>query len=120
MSRSLSIRERTRESALLRALDPTTAQLRGMLSVEALVLGLSGALIGALIGAVVGALIGAVVGALFGWAAMQTMAEDALCRIPVGGAGDRLRGAVGRRGRAGRRPTGQHAQASIVGSPASG
>ena len=50
---SLSVHERTRESALLRALGLTRPQLRRMLSVEALVLGLIGALVGVVLGAVV-------------------------------------------------------------------
>ncbi len=53
---SLSVVERTRESALLRALGLTRGQLRGMLAVE-----------GALI-AGVGALVGVVLGVGYGWA----------------------------------------------------
>ncbi|MCT9929144.1 FtsX-like permease family protein [Planotetraspora sp. A-T 1434] len=68
---SLSVHERTRESALLRALGLTKPQLRGMLSVEALVLG------------VVGALVGVVLGGLYGWAATKTLTEDVLFRLPV-------------------------------------
>ncbi|MFI6319810.1 ABC transporter permease [Nonomuraea sp. NPDC050556] len=69
---SLSVHERTRESALLRALGLTRPQLRRMLSVEALVLGL------------IGALVGVVLGVVFGWAAMQTMLEDVSFRLPGG------------------------------------
>jgi putative ABC transport system permease protein len=69
---SLSVHERTRESAVLRALGLTRGQLRGMLSVEALVLGL------------MGALVGVVLGTVFGWAATHTMINDILFRAPVG------------------------------------
>lgn len=69
---SLSVHERTRESALLRALGLTRPQLRRMLSVEALVLGL------------IGALVGVVLGGAFGWAAMRAMIEGAGFVVPVG------------------------------------
>ncbi|NBE92481.1 FtsX-like permease family protein [Nonomuraea sp. KC401] len=69
---SLSVHERTRESALLRALGLTRRQLRAMLSVEALVLGL------------IGALVGAVLGGVFGWAAIMAMLDGALLSLPVG------------------------------------
>ncbi|SDJ63068.1 ABC transporter permease [Nonomuraea jiangxiensis] len=68
---SLSVHERTRESALLRALGLTRRQLRGMLSIEALVLGL------------IGALVGVVLGGVFGWAAMMAMLADAAYSLPV-------------------------------------
>ncbi|MFD0479704.1 FtsX-like permease family protein [Nonomuraea thailandensis] len=68
---SLSVHERTRESALLRALGLTRPQLRRMLSVEALVLGL------------IGALVGVVLGVVFGWAAMRAMLSGALFSAPV-------------------------------------
>ncbi|MFF5209789.1 ABC transporter permease [Streptosporangium sp. NPDC000396] len=68
---SLSVHERTRESALLRALGLTRPQLRRMLSVEALVLGL------------IGALVGVTLGVMFGWAAAQTMTEDVVFQLPV-------------------------------------
>ncbi|NUR82720.1 MAG: FtsX-like permease family protein [Nonomuraea sp.] len=68
---SLSVHERTRESALLRALGLTRPQLRRMLSVEALVLGL------------IGALVGVVLGTAFGWAAMRTMIDGASFSAPV-------------------------------------
>ncbi|GAA5062513.1 putative ABC transport system permease protein [Thermocatellispora tengchongensis] len=68
---SLSVHERTRESALLRALGLTRPQLRGMLTVEALVLGL------------IGALVGVVLGIVFGWAAVQTMADSPRFDLPV-------------------------------------
>ncbi|SDG55713.1 putative ABC transport system permease protein [Sinosporangium album] len=63
---SLSVHERTRESALLRALGLTKPQLRRMLSIEAFVLGL------------IGAVVGVALGLVFGWAAVQTMQEDPL------------------------------------------
>ncbi|MEU4230352.1 FtsX-like permease family protein [Nonomuraea sp. NPDC026600] len=69
---SLSVHERTRESALLRALGLTRPQLRRMLSVEALVLGL------------IGALVGVVLGGVFGWAAMRAMIADAGFVVPGG------------------------------------
>ncbi|GAA2206163.1 ABC transporter permease [Nonomuraea monospora] len=69
---SLSVHERTRESALLRALGLSRPQLRRMLSVEALVLGL------------IGALVGVVLGVAFGWAAMRAMLNGALFSAPVG------------------------------------
>ncbi|MEO3871903.1 FtsX-like permease family protein [Nonomuraea sp. B12E4] len=68
---SLSVHERTRESALLRALGLTRRQLRGMLSIEALVLGL------------IGALIGVVLGGVFGWAAIMAMLAGAVLTVPV-------------------------------------
>jgi putative ABC transport system permease protein len=57
---SLSVIERTRESGLLRALGLTKSQMRRMLSIEALLIGLMGGLIGVSIG------IG------FGWAVSET------------------------------------------------
>ncbi|GAA0429477.1 ABC transporter [Acrocarpospora corrugata] len=68
---SLSVHERTHESALLRALGLTRPQLRHMLSLEALLLGL------------IGALIGITLGTVFGWAAMQTFPFEVLFRAPV-------------------------------------
>ncbi|GAA4218578.1 putative ABC transport system permease protein [Streptosporangium album] len=68
---SLSVHERTRESALLRALGLTRPQLRRMLSVEALILGL------------IGALVGVVLGVTFGWAAARAMMADAVFQLPV-------------------------------------
>ncbi|QYC39305.1 ABC transporter permease YtrF precursor [Nonomuraea coxensis DSM 45129] len=69
---SLSVHERSRESALLRALGLTRPQLRRMLSVEALVLGL------------VGALVGVVLGGLYGWVAVLAMLDGAVLSVPVG------------------------------------
>ncbi|MEO3858883.1 FtsX-like permease family protein [Acrocarpospora sp. B8E8] len=68
---SLSVHERTHESALLRALGLTRPQLRRMLSLEALLLGL------------IGALIGITLGVVFGWSAMQTLPFDILFRAPA-------------------------------------
>jgi putative ABC transport system permease protein len=68
---SLSVHERTRESALLRALGLTRPQLRRMLSVEALILGL------------MGAIVGVALGVTFGWAATRTLVDDILFRVPV-------------------------------------
>ncbi|WP_299169617.1 ABC transporter permease [uncultured Arthrobacter sp.] len=56
---SLSVLERTRESALLRALGLTKGQLRGMLAIEAVLI------------AGVAALIGIVLGMLYGWLGAQ-------------------------------------------------
>ncbi|MFI0371993.1 ABC transporter permease [Actinomadura sp. 1N219] len=67
---TLSVVERTRESALLRALGLTKRQLRRMLSVEALVM------------AVIGALTGVVLGVAFGWAATNAMASDSVFSLP--------------------------------------
>ncbi|TDE26782.1 FtsX-like permease family protein [Actinomadura sp. 6K520] len=67
---TLSVVERTRESALLRALGLTRRQLRRMLSVEALVM------------AVIGAVTGVVLGIAFGWAATNAMAEDSRFALP--------------------------------------
>ncbi|RJL32375.1 ABC transporter permease [Bailinhaonella thermotolerans] len=69
---TLSVVERTRESALLRALGLTARQLRRMLSIEALILG------------VIGALVGVALGSSFGWAATQTLDSDAVFDMPVG------------------------------------
>ncbi|MET8987581.1 FtsX-like permease family protein [Nonomuraea wenchangensis] len=69
---SLSVHERSRESALLRALGLTRPQLRRMLSVEALVLGL------------VGALVGVVLGGVYGWVAVLAMLDGAILSVPVG------------------------------------
>ncbi|WP_242908781.1 ABC transporter permease [Actinomadura terrae] len=67
---TLSVVERTRESALLRALGLTRRQLRRMLSVEALVM------------AVIGAFTGVVLGIAFGWAATRAMAEGSVFSLP--------------------------------------
>ncbi|TDC62913.1 FtsX-like permease family protein [Actinomadura sp. GC306] len=67
---TLSVVERTRESALLRALGLTRRQLRRMLAVEALVM------------AVIGAVTGVVLGIAFGWAATNAMADDSRFALP--------------------------------------
>ncbi|GAA3444771.1 ABC transporter permease [Planomonospora venezuelensis] len=105
---SLSVHERTRESALLRALGLTRPQLRRMLSVEALVLG------------VIGALVGVALGVVFGWAATQTMTTGVIFRLPVA----QVLAFVALSGLAGVvaavLPARRAARASIVGSLASG
>ncbi|MEU5876913.1 FtsX-like permease family protein [Spirillospora sp. NPDC047279] len=67
---TLSVVERTRESALLRALGITRRQLRRMLSVEALVM------------AIIGAFTGVVLGVAFGWAATTAMADSSIFALP--------------------------------------
>lgn len=67
---TLSVVERTRESALLRALGLTKRQLRRMLSIEAVVM------------AVIGALTGVVLGGVFGWAATSAMIEGSVFALP--------------------------------------
>jgi putative ABC transport system permease protein len=71
---SLSVFERTRESATLRALGLTRAQLRGTLLVEALLMG------------VVGALVGVSFGVLYGWATTRVIFSGVhpIVTIPVG------------------------------------
>ncbi|GII01209.1 ABC transporter permease [Planobispora takensis] len=105
---SLSVHERTRESALLRALGLTRPQLRRMLSVEALVLG------------VIGALVGVALGAVFGWAATTTMTTGVVFQLPV----PQVLAFVALSGLAGVvaavLPARRAARASIVGSLASG
>lgn len=54
---TLSVLERTRESALLRALGFTRAQLRQMLVVESILIALTGAVLGAVVGAASAALL---------------------------------------------------------------
>ncbi|WP_436759499.1 ABC transporter permease [Streptosporangium sp. V21-05] len=105
---SLSVHERTRESALLRALGLTRPQLRRMLSVEALVLGL------------IGALVGVVLGIAFGWAAAQTMTDNVVFQLPV----PQILSFVALSGLAGVLaavlPARRAARASVVGALASG
>jgi putative ABC transport system permease protein len=69
---TLSVVERTRESALLRALGLTRRGLRRMLSLEALIISL------------IGALIGVVLGTAFGWAAISAAVDGAVLGLPVG------------------------------------
>jgi putative ABC transport system permease protein len=68
---TLSVVERTRESALLRALGLTRAGLRWTLSLEAVIM------------AVIGALLGVVLGSAFGWAAIKAVADGAVLGFPV-------------------------------------
>ncbi|SDG93912.1 putative ABC transport system permease protein [Lentzea fradiae] len=82
---TLSVLERTRESALLRALGLTRGQLRQMLVVESILM--------ALIGAVVGVLLGAG----FGWLLVEAMSSPELqvsFSIPFGQIGGMLALAV--------------------------
>ncbi|MCO5994396.1 ABC transporter permease [Actinoallomurus rhizosphaericola] len=69
---TLSVVERTRESALLRALGLTRRGLRRMLSLEALIISL------------IGALVGVVMGMALGWAAISAAVDDAALGLPVG------------------------------------
>ncbi|WP_193371905.1 ABC transporter permease [Nocardiopsis sp. BMP B8015] len=69
---ALSVLERTRESALLRALGLARGQLRRMLSVEAVLLCL------------IGAGIGIVLGVVFGWAAGASVLPNMIFAVPVG------------------------------------
>jgi putative ABC transport system permease protein len=68
---TLSVVERTRESALLRALGLTKRGLRWMLSLEALIM------------AVIGALTGVVLGTGFGWAALSANFDGAVLSFPL-------------------------------------
>jgi putative ABC transport system permease protein len=105
---SLSVHERTRESALLRALGLTRPQLRRMLSVEALILG------------IIGALVGVALGVVYAWAAARTMTTDVSFQVPV----LQILAFVALSGLAGVvaavLPARRAARASIVGSLASG
>ncbi|WP_420160801.1 ABC transporter permease [Nocardiopsis sp. CNT-189] len=69
---SLSVIERSRESALLRALGLSRRRLGRMLTVEALVLG------------AVGACIGVLLGVSFGLAAVSVIREDLVMVVPYG------------------------------------
>lgn len=82
---TLSVLERTRESALLRALGLTRGQLRLMLVVESVLMALMGAAIGLLLG------IG------FGWVITQALSNDTMSVdlvVPFGQIGVMLAGAV--------------------------
>jgi putative ABC transport system permease protein len=68
---ALSVLERTRESALLRALGLARGQLRRMLSVEAVLLCL------------IGAGVGIVLGAVFGWAAVESALPNTVLTVPA-------------------------------------
>jgi putative ABC transport system permease protein len=71
---SLSVFERTRESAMTRAIGLTKGQLRATLLVEALLMGM------------VGALVGVAFGVLYGWATSRVMFSGftAVITVPVG------------------------------------
>ncbi|WP_067603823.1 ABC transporter permease [Nocardiopsis listeri] len=69
---ALSVLERTRESAILRALGLNKAQMRRMLGVEAVLLCLIGAGIGVLLGVV------------FGWAAISATLPNIVFGFPIG------------------------------------
>ncbi len=71
---SLSVLERTRESALTRALGLTRGQLRATLLIEALLM------------AIVGAVVGVAFGVLYGWATARVMFAgiNAIITVPVG------------------------------------
>jgi putative ABC transport system permease protein len=68
---SLSVAERTRESALLRALGLTRGGLRRMLSLEAVIT------------SIIGALIGVTLGTAYGWAAISTVQVDLVLGFPT-------------------------------------
>jgi putative ABC transport system permease protein len=68
---TLSVMERTRESALLRALGLTRRGLRRMLSIEAVIM------------AVIGALVGVVLGTVCGWAALVAGIDGAVLSFPA-------------------------------------
>jgi putative ABC transport system permease protein len=68
---SLSVAERTRESALLRALGLTRGGLRRMLSLEAVIT------------SIIGALIGVTLGTAYGWAAISTVQIDPVLGFPT-------------------------------------
>nr|WP_221308485.1 ABC transporter permease [Nocardiopsis mwathae] len=69
---ALSVLERTRESALLRALGLTRAQLRRMLSIEAVLVSL------------IGTALGVALGVVFGWAAAAATFDHLILRVPTG------------------------------------
>ncbi|MEV5746246.1 FtsX-like permease family protein [Actinoallomurus sp. NPDC052308] len=69
---TLSVVERTRESALLRALGLTRRGLRRMLSLEALIISL------------IGAFVGVVMGTALGWAAISAAVDGAVLGLPIG------------------------------------
>ncbi|RKT56786.1 ABC transporter permease [Saccharothrix australiensis] len=82
---TLSVLERTRESALLRALGLTRGQLRLMLVVESILM------------AMMGAAIGLVLGVGFGWVITQSLSSDTLSvafTVPFGQIGVMLAAAV--------------------------
>lgn len=70
---ALAVFERTREIGLLRAVGMTRRQTRRMVTWEAVIV------------AVFGALLGVVVGALFGWAVVSSLAEEGISRLVIPG-----------------------------------
>lgn len=70
----LSVIERTREIGLLRAVGATRRQVRRMVTWEAVII------------SVFGALLGTAIGVFFGWAVVQSLSDqaDIVLRIPVG------------------------------------
>jgi putative ABC transport system permease protein len=101
---SLSVFERTRESATLRALGLTRGQLRAMLLAEALLMG------------VVGALVGVAFGVLYGWATTRVLFTGfaAVITVPVGQLAGYVLLAAGAAVVAAVLPAGRAARASIV------
>jgi putative ABC transport system permease protein len=69
---TLSVIQRTRESALLRALGLARRSLRGMLGLEAILL------------ATVGTVVGVTLGVVFGWAVGSTVLSGLLFTVPYG------------------------------------
>lgn len=69
---AITVAQRTRESALLRALGVSRRQLRGMLSAEAVIMSLLGAVTGVLLGTV------------FGWAATRSLFTSFVFALPYG------------------------------------
>jgi putative ABC transport system permease protein len=67
---TLSVVERTRESALLRALGITKRQLRRMLSLEAVIM------------ALIGASVGVTLGIAFGWASIRAISSEIVFSLP--------------------------------------
>ncbi|MFB9803208.1 ABC transporter permease [Streptomonospora salina] len=104
---ALSVLERTRESAMLRALGLKRAQLRVMLVWEAVLL------------CVIGAAVGVGLGAVFGWASVAVMFDDPLFSLPVGQIGAFLAAAVAAGLLASVLPSRQAARTSITAAMAS-
>ncbi|MFI9009805.1 ABC transporter permease [Actinosynnema sp. NPDC053489] len=102
---TLSVLERTRESALLRALGLTRGQLRLMLVVESVLMALMGAAIGLLLG------IG------FGWVITRALSTDTMAVdlvVPFGQIGVMLAGAVAAAVLAAALPARRAARTSVV------
>ncbi|WP_158842948.1 ABC transporter permease [Saccharothrix deserti] len=102
---TLSVLERTRESALLRALGLTRGQLRLMLVVESVLMAMMGAALGLLLG----------VG--FGWVITQALSTDTMAVdlvVPFGQIGVMLAGAVAAAVLAAALPARRAARTSVV------